>query len=140
MGISSNGQLSFGIPIGEEEEPLEFMGDFEDFEDFVEHELGLPEWREGMSDEESSEHWKRKRDALATYPVTLESYCSYDYPMYLLLPNVDEASMMVRRGYLASFDELPKIDGDAVDAMQEWCKTHDIEWIDPRWHLSSMYG
>lgn len=140
MGISSDGQLSFGVPVGEEDEPPAFMEGFEDFEDFVLAEKGYPEWHQGMTDDESSNYWDGKRKILEAYPVRLEMYCSYDYPMYLLIPNVEQAHMTVRRGYLTSFHALPQISSSAIQAMKAWCDSHGVDCGDPQWHLSSMYG
>jgi len=142
MGVSSDGILVFGIPLDFEdtmEEDLPFMSGFDDFGDMVAHEAGLPEWRGGMSDDESRKHWEAKRSAESACPVNLVLHCSYEYPMWIIAVRGTEVS--ASRGMPELIDpELLNVSVDRIEAAKAWCESHDIQWREPRWILCSLYG
>lgn len=146
MGISSDGQLTYGIALDEGEIP-ERMGlliDLDEFEfdEFMDADLRLDYWREGMSDEESSEYWAKRRAAHKAYPAAMEIYCSYDYPMYIFRPNIEAANYRVSRGYVEAIDLAKLTEGITTHALQrfkDWCEKWGVEG-EPKWLLSSLYG
>lgn len=139
MGVSSDGLLVFGIDLGEElPEPWQAYEDF-DFDDYLAESAGHPAWRSGMTDEESGAYHDQKWKIIEAAPVTLEEYCSYDFPMYIL--SIPETTIRVNRG---DVEEIKPIDlvvpREKIDAMKAWCEEHKIQWSEPKWLLCSMYG
>lgn len=142
MGVSSDGLLIFGFPLGEEgENPMptifneeECDGDY-DFSDFILKEAGIPEWEENGPDD----YWQKIRDAEAECPVSLELYCSYDYPMYFLA--VGGHKLSVLRGYTKEVTEaILSVPNEEIEKAKAWCENHKVEWQEPKWFLASMYG
>ena len=130
MGISSNGILVFGFPIGEENETPEFLEEagVEDIDEFIDNELGL---NDASVDECLA--------ARKTYPVDVTSYCSYEYPMHILA--VRGTEITVHRGYSKEITpEHLAVAPERISAFKAWCETHGIEYQEPKWLLCSMYG
>lgn len=141
MGVSSDGQLHFGVvlkdgdgePLQDSEVPSFVRMDEEDgdvdLDLLICDEMNIPR-----------NNYAAVRDASKEYPVALEIFCSFDYSMYILRVNVPEAEMAVRRGYHEAFSELPAIPAAAIERFKAWCSSHDLEPEEPKWILSSLYG
>ena len=140
MGVSSDGQLHFGIvlkdgdgePLQDGEAPSFILFDADrdvDLALLICSEMNIPR-----------QNYAAVRSASKEYPVALEIFCSFDYSMYVLRVNVPEAEMTVRRGYHEAFSELPAIPAAAIERFKAWCSAHDLEPEEPKWILSSLYG
>jgi len=134
MGVSSDGILYFGFQVGDEDEPPEWFGEFDedegfDFDDFICRKAGLPE----------DAPYDIRKHVIEACPVELYRFCSWEYPMYIL--GVRDAEHRARRGYIVEIDasELA-VDQAKIDAFKAWCEANDIEWQEPKWLLCSMYG
>jgi len=129
MGISSDGILYFGFEVGGEDEPPQWMEDFEDFDDFICAKAGLP----------INAKYEKRKPVIEACPADLQQFCSYEYPMYIL--GVRGAEHRVARGFTKEINvaELA-VDQAKIDAFKAWCEANDIEWQEPKWLLCSMYG
>lgn len=139
MGTSTDAILAFGFDLGEElPESLEAAEDEGfDFDEWLAAKLGLPEWREGMTDDERTTHYATKRAAIEAFPVDLITHCSYDCPMYFLAVRGTETS--ARRGYPQEV-ATPEIDPEKLSALRAFCEQNNIEWSEPKWQIFSLWG
>ncbi|AMO44150.1 hypothetical protein DSS3P8_092 [Roseobacter phage DSS3P8] len=133
MGQSTDAILVYGILLeGEDSDTPEFLGDFNDFEEFVEDALAMPPY--GDPDRPTY----ADRDAMIrAYPVTMVTHCSLDYPMYILA--VPGTEITANRGHAHTFDEWPHVDGERRAAFHAWAEAHGIEG-EGKWILCSMVG
>ncbi len=129
MGVSSDGILYFGFQVGGEEELPEWMGEHEDFDDFLAEKAGLA----------PDAPYEERRKIEKACPAELQLFCSYDYPMYVL--GIRDAEHRVNRGYLKEIGakELT-VDADKIAAFKAWCEANGVEYQEPKWLLCSMYG
>lgn len=132
MGTSTDAILVFGFEIGGEDEPPEFLDEFDgDFESFLDSLSGLPEYgEEGHSFDAQFEYRKN-------CPASMTLHCSYDYPMYILAVNGTETRSS--RGTPREIGSMDVSDSD-VSAFKAWCESNDIEYKEPKWLLCSMWG
>ena len=133
MGISSDGIVAFGFPLGNED--FEFpermtayldQNDEDasfDFDDFIAHEAGL-----------ADAEYNERREAREKFPVELIGYCSYDYTMHFLAVLGTEHRCC--RGEATEF--IPTTPNYA--ALKEFCEKYGLEWKQPGWYVMSMYG
>src|ERR1700722_11828043 len=136
MGISSNAMLYFGFPVGDCDEPPTFLenrehedGYTEAFDDLICERAGFP----------ADAEYKTRKLVIDACPAELQSYCSYEWPMFLLC--VRGAEHLVRRGYTAEITtENLTIEPAKIAAFKAWCEANGIEWQEPKWLLCSMYG
>lgn len=132
MGVSSDGMLYFGFPVGEDEEPPIWLEDTEDH-DF---EIFLIE-KAGMSYEKNS--YEERSAVIKSCPADLMLYCSYDYPMYIL--SVRGCEHRVSRGHFKEITtDMLKVDEAKILDFKKWCEENNIEYKEPKWLLCSMYG
>jgi hypothetical protein len=132
MGVSTDGILVFGIDLGEEIPDFleEFEGDFDNFLDSI---SGLPQYGEEGHD------FTKDREFRDNYGVSLTTYCSYEYPMYIIAVNGTETN--VNRGYVEEINpEDMKISQEKIDKLKSFCEEYGIEWQEPKWLLASMWG
>lgn len=129
MGISSDGVLVFGFPVGGEDEAPDWLIDEEgetiDFDDLI------------AGPYEPGCDYKARRVLVDACPADLTLFCSYDYPMYLL--TVRGTELRAARGDMVDVDSLD-VPADKINAMKAWCVEKGIEWQEPKWRLVSMYG
>lgn len=136
MGISSNAMLYFGFPVGEDEERPSFLegrdnedGVTEDFDDMICELAGLP----------ADAEYKARKAVIDASPAELQSYCSFEYPMFILC--VRGASHLVHRGYTSEINsENLAVAPEKIAAFKAWCEANKIEYQEPKWLLCSMYG
>jgi hypothetical protein len=126
MGISSDGMLYFGFPVGGEDEVPEWMVDFDDF---LCAKAGLP----------INAKYEQRKPVIETCPADLYRFCAWEYPMYVL--GVRGAEHRAARGYIVEIgtSELA-VDQAKIDAFKTWCIANEIEWKEPKWLLCSIYG
>lgn len=132
MGVSSDGMLYFGFQVGGEDEAPEWLENTEDrdFDTFLIE-------RAGMS--YGGTPYDERKKVIDSCPADLGLFCSYDYPMYVLM--VRGAKHRVSRGHLKEIGAAElAVDQAKIDAFKEWCETNGIEWQEPKWLLCSMYG
>jgi hypothetical protein len=127
MGVSSDGLLVFGFPIGEEDEMPEFLGDCDDMDDFI-----AGPWKSG------GDH-KARQALIDACPADLTVYCSYDYSMYVLAVRGTEARA-ARGDAVEISPEHLAVAPEKIAAFQAWCEENGIEYHEPKWLLCSMYG
>jgi len=161
MGISSDGQICYGIAFEEgyelpwldekwdgDEEDWWFKGvcgyktPFEIYNNQGEYIDG-----EKPSEEKIDEYYKRYSDFKKSnpLPVKIVRHCSYDYPMFIIA--VIGTYRYASRGYPEKV-VLTGIDTDktraVVDFCEKYCKPKDefskFPKMEPCWLLSSMYG
>lgn len=127
MGVSTDGILVFGIDLGEELP--------EAFEEFDESDLWW-DFTDSISGKKSYEDRSKFREE---FPVNLTSYCSSEYPMYILAVNGTET--VVRRGSTEEIDPNDmKVSDEKIAALKAFCEEYGIEWKEPKWLLASMWG
>jgi hypothetical protein len=151
MGISSDGQICYGVLLEEESE--DFPWGNREFEkwyycDILKFKHSFEAYdKEGnqlveMTDKKISAYWKEYYDFQKknTLPLTLTYYCSYDYPLFILA--IQETVIRCARGDAIEL-ALP------FDAKPEWDKLltnfildYSIPTIDGKcsWWLTSLYG
>lgn len=130
MGVSNNAKLYFGFPIGEEDEKPEFMGEYEDFEEFIEARAGL---------DYSADGYEKCMAAREACPVELFMHCSYDFSMYVL--GIRGAEYNAYRGELTEITpEMLAVAPEKIAAFKTWCEEIGIAWQEPKWWLCSLNG
>lgn len=129
MGTSTDAILVFGIECGEEEPP-EFMREFDDFDSYLESISGLPLWGE---EGHSFDAHKAFRE---TVPADMTLHCSYDFTMYILAVRGTETC--ASRGYPMEITSL-EVPTDKVEAFKAWATERGIVG-EPKWLLCSMWG
>lgn len=157
MGVSTDGQICFGIAL---EEDTQFPWDTDEHDGDIEHwwiyevhgykssfELFGPygEWLNGVEPPASriDEYYDAKcafKAALPSLPIELVLHCSGDYPMYILA--VPRTVKVASRGYPEEIkpDEMV-VTEDECNLLIAFCEKHNIEIEDkPRWWLSSLWG
>lgn len=68
MGTSTDGILVYGIELEDEDSLPEFMGDFDDFDEYVDDLNGM-----------SAADWKERQAAREQCPADLTMHCSFEY-------------------------------------------------------------
>lgn len=156
MGVSTNGEISFGFMF---DEGFEFPWDSEKWDgDVTEWWRGVngyvnPEFdpydadgnhKPGVSENDPriSAYYAHSREWDNAHPVPVElvNYCSGDCPMYIL--SISEVGAMARRGYPEKLDFAKfVVSKEQVDALKKFCADHSIEVEgEPSWWLSSYWG
>lgn len=136
MGISSDGKLYFGFPLGGDDDPPDWLpevgegeGITEAFEELVYRDAGLT----------GDLPWKEREAALRACPADIFMHCSYDYGMYIL--GVRGVEFSASRGDIVEITpESLLIDSAQIEAFEAWCHKHDIPYQKPAWYLCSLYG
>jgi hypothetical protein len=133
MTISSDAMLYFGFIAGEEDEPPEWLydeeGNLKDFDDLI---LDLAGVDPNIS-------YAKRKPIIDACPAELQTYCSYDYPMYILA--IRGYSHVAKRGHTEEISvESLSVRPEAIENFKDWCNQNKIEYRQPRWFLCSMYG
>lgn len=154
MGVSTDGQICFGIAFEEGKEfpwsSEEYDGDIECWWIYAIHKYQPPfevydsdgEYLGGIkpSDEKLDEYYQTKREFENAHPLPfrLVRHCMGDYPMYILA--IPRTIKVASRGYPEEVkpDEMI-VTQDEYDLLIEFCEIHGIEVETPRWWLSSMW-
>lgn len=157
MGVSTDGQICYGIELEEGAEfpwtGSKYSGDLEDwwlfeilgfrhtFEMFTlaGNWIGGEPWPKDKVAEYFAEEWDFRKTH-PPLPVKLVNYCSGDYPMYILV--VPDTYQIAERGYPETFvpSELQVTEQQTKDLIK-FCKDHGIEFDgEPQWYLSSYWG
>lgn len=148
MGQSTDGILAFGVPLEDGESPWADAG-FDEFEDWVMDASGIKEppapkdWNNRTEAEKKvwSSFWVAKREALEEFGVTLENYCSGDYPMWALVATGSVTT--ANRGCPRDIDVdkiLRDTDGHR-EAFQRGCEKLGLRLPgEPRWLLMSYWS
>lgn len=155
MGVSTNGQICYGVAFDEDYEfpwnkehdgdidawwlygVLGFKHSFELFDAAGNYLNGREPSRE-----ESSRYFAESREFVASRPLPVEllNYCSGDCPMYALA--VPGTVLTARRGYPAEFDPAAlTVTDDGREALRKFCIDYGIELPqEPTWLLTSYWG
>ena len=155
MGVSTNGQICFGVEFEEDYEfpwdAEEFGGDEDDwwlkvsgfkqsFKIYTEDGMDyLPE----VTNEMKKAYFQEERDfkeAHDSAPVELVNTCSGDYPMYILA--IPCTIFSASRGYPVAFElrDLEVNIGDVI-ALEKFCNEYNLEGLGKaKWFLSSYMG
>lgn len=155
MGVSTNGQISYGISF---EEGFEFPWSEERGGDIdawcIYDALGFKHSTEIYADTKSGyvNDVKPSDDVITAYykeqhefenahplPVEIVNYCSGEYPMHVLA--VPSTVKTAKRGFPTKFNpsELVVPD-DERDALLTFCADHGIVHEEPAWMLTSYCG
>lgn len=157
MGISTNGQICFGIlfpeeyafpwdKYGDEEEwwlkdVLKYKPPFEIFDSKGEYIDGVKPPKETID-----KYYEYRRNFINksnAFPVDIVNCCSCDYPIYIM--SVKSSFMFCYRGNPADFDLkdlfVSQDDRDKlIQFCEMYCKTdEDFPVMEPKWYLSSLY-
>lgn len=152
MGVSTDGQLTYGIAF---EEETEFpWGEQEIEEWWIETVHGFKPSRQIYDadgqyiggkrppDDVMNAHFAERQDFEKAHPLPVElvTHCSYDYPMYILAP--PGAHHSAHRGYPKEIDPtVLSVSADQHEALLKFCRDHGIEIPgQPKWYLSSLWG
>jgi len=161
MGISSDGQLCYGIAFEEDYNfpwlDEEWDSDYEEwwfsgicgykppFELYDERGKFIK--GERPPQEKMDEYYEDigKFRKLNPMPVEIIGFCSYDYTMYIIA--APETYTNVRRGYVeevGTYKVEPEKKNAVISFCEKYCKTEDeydnFPEMKPCWLLSSMYG
>lgn len=146
MGVSTDGQLSFGVDFGEEyperlRVPALADGD-DEFEDLVYRDAGVPMIPEDYKSETEDARelrWRLQNEARAACPVKHVIHCSYDYGMHILA--VRGFHYRASRGDAMDLTaEQLSVPAERIEAFKKWLADHGVEAEEPRWILSSLWG
>ena len=141
MSVSTDGLLVFGVNYGEElpeaiEEiftKYEIEGHYRyssyDFNDVVDQELGIINKDMG---------YKEREEARKEYPVTLETYCHCEYPMYIL--SIPGTKYRCWRGDAIEVSPQDMIlPQKKIDEFKKWMTDHNLPVKEPKWFLVSYW-
>ena len=155
MGISSDGQICYGISFDEDYEfPWngEWDGEADDIDSWWLFEVCKYKNPFELFDDDGEwiggiEATKEQRDAYFAprrafkkahpLPVELVWHCSYEYPMYILA--TPGSVLTASRGYPKAIESLEARPSE-VAALMAFCKEYNLEGDGPKWWLSSMCG
>lgn len=155
MGVSTDGEISYGIAF---EEDFEFPWDgdhegdlddwwlavngykppFELYDDEGEYINGVRPPQEQFDDCYEAERIFLKDHPL---PVELVNVCSREYPMYIVA--LKGTVLTASRGFPKTFDPASLVVTDEQrNTLMEFCRTHSINavGVEPGWYLSSYWG
>jgi len=144
MTISSDGILFFGIELGDDydnEWPWEQVGDEEEWEAFVAEKLGVkkPDVPYEGNEAVHSAYWDAKRDIIKPLDCEIGLHCSYDHGM--LYVALKSKNLTASRGSpQVVTEDFMKITSEDIQKLKEFCKLAEIEWQEPKWYLTSLYG
>lgn len=155
MGVSTNGQICYGVAFDEGHEfpwSGEHDGDIDAWWLYGVHGFkhsfvlfdAFGKYLNGRepSREECSRYFAESREFVAAHPlpVALVNYCSGDCPMYALA--VPRTILTARRGYPTEFDPAALTISDAErEALLKFCAEHGIDLPqEPAWLLTSYWG
>lgn len=163
MGVSTDGQISFGISFPEEytfpwsddrwggdENEWWIVGvrrykpPFQLYDESGEYIDGVK-----PSEEKISEFYRHKRDFKKENPMPVEivRHCSYDYPMYIIA--APGTHIKNSRGYPEIFEpEKMSVTKKQIDDVIEFCEKYcapkdkydEFPEMKPHWYLTSMWG
>lgn len=152
MGISSDGQLNYGICFEEEfefpwgEDVKEWWKKINGFKN--PHPSPFDEtgnWKDGKEDDAVYEVWlsfEREWENNNPIPIEMKMHCSYDYPMYIMI--CPETGYYNSRGFPTEIPlhELNNFHTEKAQAIiKEFCKKYEIETdFKFGWWLTSLYG
>lgn len=157
MGVSTDGQICYGVILDEDEEsPWQdeiFDGDIDEW--WVYYILGFKhsfeiytqagEYINGVepSKDRINQYYQEKRDfeqANQKLPVELVNYCSGDYPMYILA--IPDTCNSARRGYPEKFNPGKlTVTSEQIQVLLDFCEKYAIKYKgEPAWYLSSYWG
>jgi hypothetical protein len=157
MGVSIDGEISYGIAFPEEfefpwDEDEESEGDIDNW--WLDVNGYKPPFE--LYDEEGGyiggsrppqEHFNACYEAERIFltehplPVELVNVCSHEYPIYIVA--LKGTVITANRGFPQSFDPASLIVTDEQrNTLIEFCRTHNIDTGDaePKWYLSSLWG
>lgn len=151
MGISSDGQISYGIAFEEEtefpwgeHEIEEWWRELKGYKPSVQLYDSEGQYLNGKqpSNEEIKAYYNEQRawEAANPLPVQLVLHCSYDYAMHILA--VPGTFKSASRGHPEELDPaMFTVSQEQRDGLMAFCREHGIESPgEPRWWLSSLYG
>lgn len=153
MGLSTDGQLCYGVKFDEDFEFPWGDGDVDDW--WLEVNGYAPskplynsdgEYINGVrpSDAMVKEYFAEReafREKIGKLPFELVNYCSGDYPSYIL--GIPSTSKTANRGYpIILHEENFRVNGDDREALLAFCDKYDIKYSpeDIGWWLSSYMG
>jgi hypothetical protein len=156
MGVSTNGQICYGILFDED---YDFPWQEGDEDDDIEHwwvytvhgfkhsfelytEAGDYIGGQRPAQDVLDRHYEEKHEFEKTIPglpVELVNVCSCDYPQYILA--VRGTEMTAYRGYPKVFNPASlTVTDEQKQALLDFCKAHNIEVpSEPEWYLSSLW-
>lgn len=156
MGTSTNGQICYGIVIGEDEDQElpwndeKYEGDIDEwwlieacgYKPSVELYDDAGNYLNGRepTKEETSRYFEERREFEKAHPlpVVLVNYCSGDYPMYAIA--TPSSVITANRGNPTLFvPSLLDVAREEAEALQRFCAEHGIEGT-PQWMLTSYWG
>lgn len=154
MGVSTDGQISYGIIF---EEEFEFPWDNEKYHEEIDdwwlygvhgfkHSVEIYDETGGYlngkePDKETlNRYFTETREFLKAHPLPIAvlNYCSCDYPMYALV--LPRTVMTAHRGSPECFNpETLRVTEEERNALIGFCSTYGIECGEPAWFLSSLW-
>ena len=132
MGVSTNAILAFGIDLGEEQPwPDDDDDKYEDWEGYLCFLAGLAY---------DNSTWPEMEKVIKASPVTMETHCSYDYPMYFAA--VTSTVKIARRGYPNLFASLPPVEPKQIELFRQFLLERcgiTVDYAKLGWHLFSLW-
>ncbi len=164
MGISTDGQICFGIPFAEDYifpwDNEKYGGDFEDwylyeicgYKNPFELYDGKGDYVDGEkpSEDKISKYYDTRSNFCQAHPLPIEpvNYCSGDCPMYMVV--ILRTFKTNSRGSPCAFDpkELTITDEEKQDLVifcEKYCRPAEDTYcefpkMEPKWYLSSLWS
>lgn len=151
MGVSTDGIVTFGVEVTEEElppypwPPADYVEGAEEEEDDLPTYLAkragaVDPWEaEPQPSEERRDAWYvAKEEAMKNSPIEIVLHCSYDFPMYIVA-----LKGTTTKAWRGSPKELtiPFIELARIAEAKAFCEEHKIHpFHNPKWLLCSMWG
>jgi len=142
MSTTTDGNLYYGIQLGESRpwtnEDLQYE-DY-DWEEYYAMKIGVKKPDAEYSDNTKhlyKEYWDNKHTLIKNSRCSIGIHCSFDYPLYYVC--ITKSKVTAPRGTPIVIKSLEIEDG-WDDALKDFCKIMDIEYEQPHWWLSSLWG
>jgi hypothetical protein len=147
MSRSNNAILAFGFSV-EEDKPSclddenALGGSYENFEDLMVAKLlkkpsTIFEHNTGKNSPEWSDYYKKAQEIKTDCCLTLEWFCSYEYPMYFIA--LKETVTTAHRSNVESVNTY-HIKDEKLEKFKQTCINLGIAYKEPKWCIFSMNG
>jgi len=153
MGISTDGQICYGVLVEDKELPWgeEYDWDIEDW--WLDMQGYKPPFRlydekgeylDGKEPPRSKieQYYREQREFIKSHPIPIEevNYCSAEFPMYILA--IPRTCIFAGRGFPEAFNPADLVVSDEEkQKLVDFCNTYGIEFEgEPQWWLSSFWG
>lgn len=143
MGVSTDGILAYGFSLGEDFDCTKVFG-YEndggpDFDALYLNKAGFRKKPDHSDfDKDWAEYWNAEKEFLADANCEVFTYCSHDYPIYFVA--IKGSIYRVNRGHTTEIPDGLMADPAWKDTLRAYCELMGIEYQEPKWLLTSLWG